>query len=114
VAIASTAEKNSLATKYGQDCGYIALTNGAPGTGNIANELTSAGYSRQACSWGSPTNGQITASGSFTIAANQPITHAVLVGASSGATAVLDSVPVTWTTNGAQALANFTATFTVS
>jgi hypothetical protein len=56
----------------------------------------------------------ITATGSFTIAASQAVTHAVLVAASSGVTAVLDSVAVTWTTNGAQAIANFTATFTVT
>jgi hypothetical protein len=41
MSIATTGEKNSLATKYGTDCPYIALTNGAPGTGNIANELAS-------------------------------------------------------------------------
>jgi len=114
VTIQTTAEKNSLATKYGTDCPYIALTNGAPGTGNIANELTSSGYARQACSWGSPAGGVITATGSFTIAAGQAVTHAVLVAASSGATAVLDSVAVSWTTNGAQAIANFTATFTIT
>jgi hypothetical protein len=114
MSIVSTTEKNSLATKYGTDCGFIALTNGAPGTGNIANELASSGYARQACSWGSASGGVVTATGSFTIAASQAVTHAVLVAAGTGVTAVLDSVAVTWTTNGAIAIANFTATFTVT
>jgi hypothetical protein len=112
----STTEKNALATKYGTDTPYMALTNGSPGSSgsNIANELASAGYARLALSWGSASGGVITATGSFTIAAGQAVTNAVLVGASSGAAAIIDQVAVSWTTNGAQAIANVTATFTVS
>lgn len=109
----STAEKARLAVKYGTDCPFLALTDGAPGTGNIANELASAGYARMACSWTDNGDGTVTATGSVTIAANQAVTHAVLVAASTGATAVLDSVAVAWTTNAAEAIANVTATFTI-
>lgn len=111
--IATSGERASLAAKYGTDCPYLALTNGAPGTGTLANELTSAGYARMACSW-SGSGGYVTATGSATIAADQPVTHAVLVADASGATAVLDSVAVSWTTNAAEAIANVTATFTIT
>lgn len=58
--IATTTEKNALATDYGNDALYASLHDGAPGTTG-ANEISGGApaYARQPITWGSPVGGLI-------------------------------------------------------
>lgn len=88
MAISTTTEKNSLATKYGADAPYAALFTSAPSGGTPGTEVTGSGYARQALSWGAASNGVITASASFTVPSGQTVLGAGLYSAVSAGTYV--------------------------
>src|SRR5512139_3713218 len=97
MAIATTAERNSLATKYGQDAAYAALFTADPGTsGSVTGEVTggSPAYARKAITWGAPTNGVITATVTFDVPTGTTVAFAGVCTASTGAT-LIDRVAVT-------------------
>lgn len=114
MAIATTAEKNSLATKYGTDAGFGTLFTADPGTsGSVTGEVTggSPAFARKALSWGAPANGVITASATFDVPAGTTVTFAGVCSASSGAN-LLDRVAVTSQAFGTQGTYTVTFTFT--
>ena len=95
MAIATTAEKNSLATKYGADATHAALFTADPGTsGSVTGEVTGGTYARKAITWGAPSNGVITATVTFDVPAGTTVTFAGVCSASTGAT-LLDKAAVT-------------------
>lgn len=69
MAIATTTEKNSLATKYGTDALFAALYTTAPSGGAAGTEVTGGTYARQSLTWGAPANGVITATATFNVPA---------------------------------------------
>lgn len=116
MAIATTAEKNSLATKYGTDATFAALFTADPGTtGTVTGEVTGGApaYARKAISWGAPSAGVITATVTFDVPASTTVTFAGVCSASTGAT-LLDRVSVTSQTFAAQGTYQLTLTFTES
>jgi hypothetical protein len=112
MAIATTAEKNSLATKYSADAVYGAAFTADPGTtGTVTGEVTggSPAYARKTITWGSASGGVITGTCTFDIPTGTTLTYVAVCSASSGAN-LLDRVAVT-----SQAFASqgtYTATFT--
>lgn len=68
--VATTTEKNSLATKYSTDTVYAALFTTAPSGSSPGTEVSGGSYARIAVSWSAPSAGVITASCSF----NVPVT----------------------------------------
>lgn len=58
--VATDTEKNSIATKYGQDIAFFSLHSADPGTTG-ANELTGGAppYARKAPTWSAPAGGVI-------------------------------------------------------
>lgn len=116
MAIATTAEKNSLATKYGTDAAYVALFTADPGTsGTVVGEVTggSPAYARKAISWGSASGGVITATVTFDVPASTTITYGGLCTASTGNT-LIDRVAITSVTYPAQGQYVATCTFTIT
>jgi hypothetical protein len=114
MAIATTAEKNSLATKYGTDAAFAALFTADPGTsGTVVGEVTggSPAYARKAITWGAPSGGVITATVTFDVPASTTVTFAGVCSASTGAN-LLDRVAVTSQTFAAQGTYALTLTFT--
>ena len=71
MAIQTTTKKNSLAAKYAADALYGALFTTAPSGGTAGTEVTggSPAYARKALSWSAPSNGVITATGTFDVPA---------------------------------------------
>jgi hypothetical protein len=84
--IATTGEKNSLATKYGTDAPYAALFSTAPSGSTPGTEVTGTGYARQAISWGAASNGAITASVTFNVPSGQTVAGAGVYSAVTGGT----------------------------
>lgn len=82
MAIATTTEKNSLATKYGQDAVYATLFSTAPSGGTPGTEV--AGITRQAVTWGAASGGQVTATVTFSSLSSATIAGAGLYSASTG------------------------------
>ena len=116
MAIATTAEKNSLATKYGTDSTYAALFTADPGTsGTVTGEVTggSPAYARKAITWGSPSGGVITATVTFDVPASTTVTFAAVCSAATGAT-LLDRVAVTSQAFASQGTYALTLTFTIT
>lgn len=68
MAIQTATEKNSLANKYAADALYCALYTTAPG-GSAGTEVSggSPAYARKSISWGSASNGIITATVVFDV-----------------------------------------------
>jgi hypothetical protein len=65
---------------------FMSLHNGNPGT-NGANEISGGGYARQACTFTSDGDGDLTLDAeSFTATASQAVTHVGFWSASSGGT----------------------------
>ncbi|MGZ4663716.1 MAG: phage tail fiber protein [Frankiaceae bacterium] len=99
MAIAITAEKNSLATKYGTDAPYGAIFTADPGTtGTATGEVTggSPAYARKAISWGAPANGVITGTATFDVPAGTTVTFAAVCASATAGTADLkDRISVT-------------------
>lgn len=93
--VATTAEKNSLATKYGTDAAWGALFTADPGTtGAVTGEVTGGTYARVALTWGAASGGVVTASGTFNVPAGTTVTYVGTCTASTGAT-LIDRVTVT-------------------
>lgn len=116
MAIATTAEKNSLATKYGTDAAYAALFTADPGTtGSVTGEVTGGApaYARKAVSWGAASNGVITATVTFDVPAGTTVTYAAVCSASTGAT-LLDRISVTSQNFATQGTYALTLTYTQS
>lgn len=103
--IATTAERNSLATKYGQDAALAALYTSVPSGGSAGTEVSGGTYARQSLSWSAPINGVITVTVSFAVPAGTTIQGAGVL--NSGGT-FLDggavSSPVTFSVAGTYTL----------
>lgn len=114
MAVASTTEKNSLATKYGTDAAFLSLHTADPGTTG-ASEVSggSPAYARMAVTWSAPTNGVITASVTFDVPAGTTVAY---VGVWSAATAgtFLDKGTVTSQNFASQGQYTVSVTFTVT
>lgn len=116
MAIATTAEKNSLATKYGTDAAYAALFTADPGTtGTVTGEVTggSPAYARKAITWGGASGGVVTGTVTFDVPASTTVTFAGVCSASTGAT-LLDRAAVTSQAFGTQGTYVLTLTYTQS
>lgn len=116
MAIATTAEKNSLATKYGQDAAFAALFISDPGTtGSVSGEVTGGtpAYARKALTWGAPSAGVVTATATFDVPTGTTLTHAGLCSASTGAN-LIDRVAITNQTFTSQGTYLLTLTYTQS
>lgn len=84
MAITGVAMREALAIAYGSNATFATLHTADPGT-TITNEVTGAGYARQALTWtAGASDGVVTASVTFTVPANVATTHAGLVSASTG------------------------------
>lgn len=116
MAIATTAEKNSLASKYGTDAAYAALFTADPGgTGTVVGEVSGGApaYARKAITWGAPSAGVVTATVTFDVPASTTITFAGVCSASTGST-LLDKGAITSQTFGSQGTYTLTLTYTQS
>lgn len=114
MAIATTAQKNNLATAYGAAATHAALFTADPGsTGTVVGEVTggSPAYARKAITWGAPSGGVVTAQVTFDVPAGATVTHAGVCSASSGAT-LLDKAAVTSQAFATQGQYVLTLTFT--
>lgn len=113
MAIQTTAEKNSLATKYAADALYGALFTSAPGA-TAGTEVTggSPAYARKALTWGSASGGVITASATFDVPACTVVGTGVYSAATAGT--YLDGNTVTSVTFSTQDTVTVTFTFTQS
>ena len=98
-AIAVTAEKNSLATKYGTDAPYGAIYTADPGTtGTSTGEVTGGApaYNRKAISWGAAAAGVITGSCTFDVPTGTTVTYtAVCASVTPGTADVKDRIAIT-------------------
>ncbi|MGZ4663599.1 MAG: phage tail fiber protein [Frankiaceae bacterium] len=116
MAIATTAEKNSLATKYATDAVAGALFTADPGTtGSVTGEVAggSPAYARKTLSWGAASNGVVTASATFDVPAGTTVTYAAVCSSATAGTADLrDRVAVTSQTFATQGTYTVTFTFT--
>lgn len=116
MAIATTTEKNSLATKYGTDAAYAALFTADPGTtGSVTGEVTggSPAYARKAITWGAAAGGVITATVTFDVPAGTTVAYAAVCSASTSAN-LLDRVTVTSQNFATQGTYQLTLTYTQS
>lgn len=114
MAIATTAEKNSLATKYGTDATHAALFTADPGsTGSVTGEVTggSPAYARKALTWGAASGGVVTATVTFDVPAGTTVTHAAVCGGLTGAN-LLDKNTVTSQNFATQGTYQLTLTYT--
>lgn len=112
--IATTAEKNSVATKYGTDTAYAAIFTADPGTtGTVVGEVTGGApaYARKAISWGAAAGGVITGTVTFDVPSGTTITFAGTCSASSGST-LLDRAAVTSQNFATQGTYTLTLTYT--
>lgn len=115
----TTAEKNSLATKYGADAPYGALFTADPGsTGTVTGEVTggSPAYARKALTWGAAANGVITsAATAFDVASGLTINwFGVCASVTAGTADLKDSVSVPAQNFASQGTYTVTATYTQS
>lgn len=112
MAIQTATQKNTLATAYGGAATYGALYTTAPG-GSAGTEVTggSPAYARKALTWGSPTNGVVTATATFDVPSGATVVGAGVHTASTGGT-YLDGATVTSQAFGSQG--TYAATFTFS
>jgi hypothetical protein len=97
MAIATTAQKNTLATAYGTAATYAALFTADPGvSGTVTGEVSGGtpAYARKAITWGAAASGAITATVTFDVPASTTVTYAGVCSASTGAT-LLDRAAVT-------------------
>lgn len=103
MAIATTAEQNSLATKYAADAPYAALFTTAPSGSTPGTEVTggSPAYARVALSWSAAASGKVTASVTFNVPTGVTVNGAGVYSAASGGT-YIDGGAVTPTTYNAQ------------
>lgn len=90
MAIATTTEKNSLASKYATDAPYVTLFTTAPSGGSPGTEFSGT---RVSAGWGAPTNGVITGSAVLNVSSGQTINGVGLYSASTAGT-YIDGVTV--------------------
>lgn len=110
MAIATTTQKNTLATSYGSAGGFLSLHTADPGSTGT-NEVTNTGspaYARKAITWGSPTNGVVTGTATFDVPTGTVLTFAGVCSGSTGAN-LLDRVSITSQTYNSQG--QYVATF---
>lgn len=114
MAVASTTEKNSLATKYGTDAAFLSLHTADPGnTGASEVSGGSPAYARMAVTWSAPTNGVITASVTFDVPAGTTVAYVGIWSAASAGT-FLDKGTVTSQNFASQGQYTVSVTFTVT
>lgn len=117
MAIATNAEKESLAIKYGADATHGALFTADPGTsGSVTGEVTggSPAYARKALTWtAGASDGIVTASATFDVPTGTTVTHIAVCGGVSGAN-LLDRIAITSQTFSAQGTLVVNFTFTQS
>lgn len=114
MAIATAAEKNSLATKYGADAVYAALFTADPGTtGTVVGEVTGGtpAYARKSIAWGAASAGVITGTVTFDVPTGVTITFAGVCTALTGST-LIDKITVTSQAFASQGTYTLTLTFT--
>lgn len=114
MAIATTAEKNSLATKYGADTTHAAIFTADPGaSGTVVGEVTggSPAYARKAITWGAASGGVVTGTVTFDVPAGTTITFAGVCSALTGNT-LLDKAAVTSQNFASQGTYQLTLTYT--
>lgn len=118
MAIATTTQKNNLATAYGTNATHAALFTADPGTTGTATGEVSGGnpaYARKAISWGAASGGVITGTVIFDVPAGATVTFAgVCSSVTAGAATVLDRVSVTSQNFATQGTYTLTLTFTES
>lgn len=112
--VATNTEKNSLATKYGQDAAFLSLHTGDPGTTG-ASEVSggSPAYARKAITWGSASNGVITGTVTFDVPAGTTITWVGVWSLVTGGN-FLDKGAVTSQNFASQGQYTVSATFTLT
>jgi hypothetical protein len=112
MAIATTAEKNSLATKYGVDAVALSLHTADPGTtGTSEVSGGSPAYARKAITWGGASGGVITGTVTFDVPAGTTVTFVGVWSATTAGT-FLDKASVTSQAFATQGTYQVTATFT--
>lgn len=114
MAIQTTAEKNSLATKYGTDAPYGAVYTTAPSsTAGTEPSGGSPAYARKLLSWSAASNGVISATATFDIPSGATI---VGIGLHSAVTAgtYIDGATITSQAFASQGTLTVTFTYTQS
>jgi hypothetical protein len=114
MSIRTTAEKNSIATKYGTDAAFLSLHSADPGTTGTS-ELTggSPAYARIAATWAAPANGVVTATALFNVPSGATVAFVGVWSALTGGT-FLDATAVTSQSFAAQGQYQVNATATAS
>ncbi len=116
--MSSTAELNSIATKFGTDAGFAAIFTADPGlTGTVTGEVTggSPAYARKSISWGAAAGGVITGTVTFDVPAGTTVTYAGVCASGTAGTADLkDRAAVTSQNFATQGTYTLTLTFTQS
>lgn len=116
MAIATTVEKNSLATKYSTDGAFIALFTADPGTsGSVVGEVSGGAYARVSISWGAASGGVITGTATVNVPASTTITFAAVTTAgTAGVSDLRDRVSITSQTFSTAGTYAATLTFTIT
>lgn len=114
MAIQTTAQKNTLATAYGDAAAYGAIYTTAPG-GSAGTEPAggSPAYARKALSWGAPAAGVVTATATFDVPSGATIVGIGVHTAVSGGT-YLDGGTITSQAFSSQGTLDVTFTYTQS
>lgn len=114
MAIQTTAQKNSLATKYATDAAYGAIYTTAPGA-SAGTEPTggSPAYARKALSWSAASGGTVTATATFDVPAGVTVVGVGVHSAATGGT-YLDGGSVTSQAFAVQGTYTVTYTYTQS
>lgn len=110
--IQTATQKNNLATAYGTAATHAALYTTAPG-GSAGTEVTggSPAYARKAITWGSPTNGVMTATVTFDVPSGTTVVGAGVHTALTAGT-YLDGASVTSQAFATQGTYALTLTYT--
>jgi len=114
LAIQTTAQKNKTAAGYASGTNYAALYTTAPGA-SAGTEVSggSPAYARKAITWGTPTNGVITATVNFDVPSGTTVVGAGIHDALTAGN-YLDGVSVTSQAFSAQGTYALTLTATIS
>lgn len=116
--IATLAQRNALAARYGVEAPFGCLFTADPGTtGTVTGEVTGGApaYARVAMAWGAPAASAITGAPTFNVPASTTVTFFGVAVTGTATTADLrDKVAVTSQTFASQGTYQVTATFTQS
>lgn len=115
MAIATIAQKNTLATAYGTAATHGALYSTAPSGGSAGTELTGGSpvYARKPLTWGAAANGVITATATFDVPSGVSVAGAGLHSALTGGS-FLDGGTVTTQAFASQGTYTITFSYTQS